>query len=582
MKRNIILVLALTLLFATISYGDVGVMPIDVGISDEIELLINEEKIFFSDYAVEPYEKNGLKMLPLRAISENLGFEVRWNEIDKSIDLKKDTQNLQIYVGNDKCLLNSTITQELDIAPEIMKSRTFVPYTFFEEILETDIQIDNNKITINGYVDYVFDIEQDQSFSDIVVDVPTNYMENNFYEYEFEISASPVKNMGNAIRISGSNHSDDMFMGFYKKITGLEANETYIYKLSFDIGTNIPKGMGGIGGSPGSSVYVKAGIVPEAPLVEVDQLDHYRFSNLDKSNQSQSGVDLKVVTDMEKKSNDYSEDYEYKTIVRHFIATTNENGEAYIIVGTDSGFEGLTTVYYDNIKLSVKGATEYNKSVVQDVDYELMYVSLEIGDNLFISVPKATNFINVDKQNKLNLLIDEKVDEIVNKEKLESLRFSYNKKDNDLLSIVFNGSYSIEGGSFAFYEVLNVNTKDMEEIYTDEFIKQDEDSITALNTLFASSLDQKGLERTTINNGMKIFYEQGMYIITFLNKDSDNRETMILFNESEVSNYLNYWWYLIVMLQNSRSGDLRGFGIWFSLIMYGLFYFSMSKQNRNL
>ena len=540
MKRYFILVLTLTLLFATASYGDVDVMPINVSISDEIELIINEEKIIFSDYAVEPYEKKGLKMLPLRAISENLGFEVRWNEIDKSIDLKKDTQYLQIYVGNDKCLLNNTITQELDIAPEIMKSRTFVPYTFFEEILETDIQIDNNKITINGYVDYVFDIEQDQSFSDIVVDVPTNYMENNFYEYKFEIINSPAKNMGKAIKMSGSNHSDDMFMGFYKKVEGLNPNETYIYKLSFDIGTNVPKGMGGIGGSPGSSVYVKAGIVSEAPHATVDSLDHYRFSNIDKKNQSQSGVDLKVVSDMEKDSNDYSEEYEYKTIVKHFIATTNENGEAYITIGTDSGFEGLTTVYYDNIKLSVKEATEYNKSIVQDVDYELMYDSLEIGDNLFISVPKATNFININNENKLNFLIDGKINEIIRKEKLESLGFSYNKKGDNLLSIVFKGSYSIEGVSFVFYEVLNVNTKDMVEIDTEDFIKQDEDSITGLNALFGSKLEQNGLEKTTINNGMNIFYEHGMYIITFLNKDSDNRETMIIFNENEVSNYLNF------------------------------------------
>jgi hypothetical protein len=33
--------------------------------------------------------------------------------------------------------------------------------------------------------------------------------------------------------------------------------------------------------------------------------------------------------------------------------TTNEKGEFWVIIGTDSGFEGITTLYYNKITLTI-------------------------------------------------------------------------------------------------------------------------------------------------------------------------------------------------------------------------------------
>lgn len=348
----------------------IGIMPIGGEIEESIQLHINDEEIVFSSYAKEPYEKDGIFMLPLRAIAENLGFDVSWNNEDKSVEITKGAVYTKLYIGLDSYFYGKVASFPLGIAPEIIESRTFVPYTFFEKVLFADVEIEGNIINIDGYVDYHFNLEKDIDFKDIVADVPTDYMENDFYSYAYKIEQSPIENMGKAIYMTGDNHSDDMFMGFYKRITGLEANQQYIFKLSFDLGTNVPGEMMGIGGSPGSSVYVKAGIVSSEPSTIVRN-DYYRFDDIDKANQSQSGKDLKVVTDMIKGSNDSSESYEYKKVMQYFIATTNSNGEAYITIGTDSGFEGITEVYYDNIKLSVREATEYNISTIQKANYQL-------------------------------------------------------------------------------------------------------------------------------------------------------------------------------------------------------------------
>lgn len=366
MKRIITLTLVICILASNqVSAMGIGIMPISENTGETTQLYINHEKIIFSDYSCEPYEKQGTMMLPLRSIAENLGFDVSWNNEEKSIEITKGTIYTKIYIGQDDYFYGKVASFPLGIAPEIEKSRTFVPSTFFEKILFTDVVIEGKVININGYVDYEFDMEKDIDFSDIVADVPLDFMEDNFYDYEFSVEDSPIENMGKAIRIVGDNHSDDMFMGFYKKITGLEGNKEYIFKLGFDLGTNVSSNMMGIGGSPGSSVYVKAGIIPIEPKTIVKN-DYYRIENIDKANQSKSGKDLKVITDLQKTSGDTSNDYEYKKVMQYFIAKTNDDGEAYIMIGTDSGFEGLTEVYYDNIKLSVREATEYNISTIQE------------------------------------------------------------------------------------------------------------------------------------------------------------------------------------------------------------------------
>ena len=45
--------------------------------------------------------------------------------------------------------------------------------------------------------------------------------------------------------------------------------------------------------------------------------------------------------------------YALKTVTNGtpFQAKANENGELWLVVGTDSGFEGKTTIYYNRIEV---------------------------------------------------------------------------------------------------------------------------------------------------------------------------------------------------------------------------------------
>lgn len=113
----------------------------------------------------------------------------------------------------------------------------------------------------------------------------------------------------------------------------------------------------GIGGSPGDSVYVKAGIVNQEPA-NIKQDNYYRFNLEKKGNQSTSGEDLQVIGNLTKTDDSTDDSYTYKQFETQTIVETDEEGNAYIVIGLDSGFEGKTQVYLDNIQVSYKELSE--------------------------------------------------------------------------------------------------------------------------------------------------------------------------------------------------------------------------------
>ena len=186
------------------------------------------------------------------------------------------------------------------------------------------------------------------------VDLPTNNEDSNFYELKYAYTNLPP-NLGTrkSIMLSGNNHSDDLFMFIKRKVTGLNPNTYYTLVFEVELASNAPKGSVGIGGSPGESVYLKAGASEIEPVKKV-QGDRYVL-NIDKGNQSEAGSNATVLGDIATPLTVA----EYTLITRNnantsaepLIAQTNSAGDLWLMIGTDSGFEGTTTVYYTKIKV---------------------------------------------------------------------------------------------------------------------------------------------------------------------------------------------------------------------------------------
>lgn len=197
-----------------------------------------------------------------------------------------------------------------------------------------------------------FDFNQnDGGFTPIFSDYPNEQGVEEFYELRSGHEEVPIAEAGKGLFLSGNNHSDDLFMGYYKDLSGLVPETEYQFTVRFQLATNVENDMIGIGGAPGESVFVKCGVASKEPENSLDSLNHFCL-NIDKGSQSTSGSDMIVVGNLAKEEINRPGEYEFNEIETKVIARTDEVGTAYLVIGTDSGFEGVTSYYLDDISVS--------------------------------------------------------------------------------------------------------------------------------------------------------------------------------------------------------------------------------------
>jgi hypothetical protein len=176
-------------------------------------------------------------------------------------------------------------------------------------------------------------------------------------EEEWEIYAkhsklpAPLDTTKSGIKLQGWNRSDDLFMYLSKKVsTGRPETE---YKGTFEVefATNAAEGSVGVGGSPANSVYFGIGITNVEPKKMIDSTNNYVTVNFQKMQQASNGGDMKVIGDV----SNGKDKFEYTLVKRtgEFTGKTDKNGDLWLLVGTDSGFESLTALYYTNIKVKL-------------------------------------------------------------------------------------------------------------------------------------------------------------------------------------------------------------------------------------
>lgn len=206
-----------------------------------------------------------------------------------------------------------------------------------------------------------FDFEKDDAgFMPIYADYPYSEGVEEFYEFQHNYGTVPIDGAGNGIFISGNNHSDDLFMGYVKALEGFVPAKTYHFSVSFKLATDVEGGLVGVGGAPGESVTVKCGVTqtdPAALPVENGDFTFYRL-NIDAGRQSNGGKDMVVVGDMAKAENNRPGEYEFKEFTAEFDTAANAQGEVYLVIGTDSGFEATTSYYLDDISITWEEAAQ--------------------------------------------------------------------------------------------------------------------------------------------------------------------------------------------------------------------------------
>jgi len=188
------------------------------------------------------------------------------------------------------------------------------------------------------------------------------------FELVAEIAPIPPETglFGASYVLSGNNLSDDLFMFLKRGLgpeDGIRPGFTYVATFTLRFASNAPSGCPGIGGAPGESVFLKAGAGPAEPLTFVDSAGDVRMT-VDKGNQSEDGPAAANVGNI---ANGLPCDEvdpgnpPFVSITRSltdpFPATADANGRIWLLIGTDSGFEGRTTLYYQRITVNLTPAS---------------------------------------------------------------------------------------------------------------------------------------------------------------------------------------------------------------------------------
>lgn len=257
-------------------------------------------------------------------------------------------------------------------------------------------------------------------------DYPPAMDKNGFYELLAEIRTLPAElgTSGTGFYIQGNNHSDDLFMFLKRRLDssdGIVAGQTYQITFTLVFASNAPSGCTGVGGPPGEGVTLKAGASPAEPvaLLTPPPSDPRGASalrmNVDKSNQTQGGIAASVAGDIANgQPCDSSHPPSYVSIRRTHqhtsLVNANSKGALWLLVGTDSGYEATTALYYQQIDVSAVPVNRqppvlftYQDRLFQTTGHTAALDSVNLMSEPFsVTATPAQNF-SLDQRTRINL-----------------------------------------------------------------------------------------------------------------------------------------------------------------------------------
>lgn len=226
-----------------------------------------------------------------------------------------------------------------------MRTRNFICYIFIIILVAGCTKKD----TVLEY-NYSF-AAGTENWQSLFSDYPVG--EENLYELEFTNAflPAPLDQSIKSLKISGNNHSDDLFSAIFHKFENLQPGKAYSVTFDIDFASNAPIGAVGVGGDP--NLFIGAGGINYLPENTIDQLNAYRPNFISKIQSGQSNEVFQILGNIGVSTTIPTP---YATINRNnigtpVIITSNSEGQIWLMIAIDSGFEATTTLYFKSISI---------------------------------------------------------------------------------------------------------------------------------------------------------------------------------------------------------------------------------------
>ena len=113
--------------------------------SEHICVFVDNKQVEFD---VEPQLIGGRTMVPLRAIFEELGATVNWDENTKTVTAYNEAYIVKCTINQNQIYVNN-IAKEIDVAPMVVDGRTLVPVRFIAEAFQCKVEWNADTFSVN-------------------------------------------------------------------------------------------------------------------------------------------------------------------------------------------------------------------------------------------------------------------------------------------------------------------------------------------------------------------------------------------------------------------------------------------------
>jgi hypothetical protein len=202
---------------------------------------------------------------------------------------------------------------------------------------------------------YLFDFSTGQNeWEADFADYPVDSAKGAQYQLSATYTARP-DNLGtgvSAMMLTGNNQGEKLFMYMKRKVTGLQPDVNYTVIFDIELASELPaKGLG-------KDVLLKAGATYSEPKTMIDNGNY--VLNIDKGELNDRGEDMIPLGNI---GTDGTKDFQLITRSNGetpgpFIAKTNSKGEMWLLIGTETTFQGVTTVYYSRVNVVVSASNK--------------------------------------------------------------------------------------------------------------------------------------------------------------------------------------------------------------------------------
>ena len=134
------------LLVGLMTAAMLSAMPMATFAANDITVYVDDQKILFDQ---PPVVQSGRTLVPMRAIFEALGAEIEWIGAEKRVNAFWGVNSLDLWIGSCEIQMGDGTMVTIDVPAQVVNGRTLVPLRAVSQCMGAEVKWDGATKTIH-------------------------------------------------------------------------------------------------------------------------------------------------------------------------------------------------------------------------------------------------------------------------------------------------------------------------------------------------------------------------------------------------------------------------------------------------